>query len=318
MEVTYTIQMAAKISGVGVHTIRAWEKRYKAVVPRRDNTGHRVYSREDVERLILLSELCLLGYSISKIANETSIELKEHLKSLGKAQETIKSLDFNLVESGEREVVDVSQAMTIMLLAMKSYKLDIVVKEFGKLAGSLNLKDFVLKVLSPFVQSIQSAKLNNELTPFQEQTLSTLLKSEIQRQLHTRIQEKLEREHLVMVICSIDQDFDEYGSLMTALLAQFYQFKVIYLGPSVSVESLVDATKFLEAKIIVLNASHSVQNIGKNIVQNYVDKLSQKIDEKIEVCVNTGITIVEGQNFRQKIKLTRNTKEFDQYLATKI
>ena len=57
--------MASKISGVGVHTIRAWEKRYKALVPVRDAAGHRSYSKVDVEKLMLLSELCLLGYTIS-------------------------------------------------------------------------------------------------------------------------------------------------------------------------------------------------------------------------------------------------------------
>lgn len=88
---TYTIQMASKLSGVGVHTIRAWEKRYKALEPSRDASGHRTYSKTDVEKLILLSELCLLGYTISKVANLSIPELKELLIDLGKRKRVLRA-----------------------------------------------------------------------------------------------------------------------------------------------------------------------------------------------------------------------------------
>ena len=53
----YNIQIASKLSGVGTHTLRAWEKRYGAVIPMRNESGRRLYSDDDVEKLRLLSEL---------------------------------------------------------------------------------------------------------------------------------------------------------------------------------------------------------------------------------------------------------------------
>ena len=47
----YNIQIASKLSGVGTHTLRAWEKRYGAVVPTRNDSGRRLYSDEDIEKL---------------------------------------------------------------------------------------------------------------------------------------------------------------------------------------------------------------------------------------------------------------------------
>ena len=76
----YSIQLASKISGVGVHTIRAWEKRYQAVVPQRNTSGRREYNDKDIERLSLLSELCTLGHSIGKIANLSTEDLKVQLQ----------------------------------------------------------------------------------------------------------------------------------------------------------------------------------------------------------------------------------------------
>lgn len=318
MEVTYTIQMVAKISGVGVHTIRAWEKRYKAIVPMRDTTGHRIYSREDVEKLILLSELCLLGYSISKIANQTSEELKEHLKKLGKTEGNIKGLDFNLVEANDREEIDISQSVSIMMFALKSYKLDIVIKELGKLTLALNLKDYVFKLLSPFIQTLRSARERNELNSTQDQTLSSILKSEIHRKLHLKVQDKLEREYFTVLVCNVDQDNDEYDALMAALIAQNYQFKVIYLGSGINAESLGDAVKFLEAKLVILNISSRSDVMGKNLLSTFINKLSLRMDDNIDVCVNSSLNLADDYNVKIKLKYTRNLEELDRYLAAKV
>ena len=120
----YTIQMASKISGVGVHTIRAWEKRYKAIVPIRDEAGHRVYSKEDVEKLKLLSELCVLGYTISKIARLSSEELREQLSDLGKNSAITSANNLKLID--ENQDVNIEEMLIILRLALKSYKLDVI------------------------------------------------------------------------------------------------------------------------------------------------------------------------------------------------
>ncbi|MFP5490687.1 MAG: MerR family transcriptional regulator [Bacteriovoracia bacterium] len=73
----FNIQMAAQISGLSTHTIRAWEKRYGALRPDRTETGRRQYSTEEIERLTLLSQLTNLGNSIGQIARLPDGELKE-------------------------------------------------------------------------------------------------------------------------------------------------------------------------------------------------------------------------------------------------
>ena len=48
----FNIQVASQLSGVASATIRAWEKRYNAVVPERGDNKHRLYSEKDIEILI--------------------------------------------------------------------------------------------------------------------------------------------------------------------------------------------------------------------------------------------------------------------------
>lgn len=150
--------MASKISGVGVHTIRAWEKRYKALEPIRDSSGHRVYNKTDVEKLILLSELCFVGYAISKVAKFSIPELKELLKSLGKVTEEVPSEGFNLIK--DQPTVQASDSIGILKFALVNLKMDIINVELGKLKLAIDPKDFALEIVLPLYQQIQEMKSN--------------------------------------------------------------------------------------------------------------------------------------------------------------
>ncbi len=73
----HPIKVVARRTGLSPHVIRAWEKRYKAVTPRRTPTNRRVYLTEDIERLILLRRATLAGRSIGQIAQMPTDELRE-------------------------------------------------------------------------------------------------------------------------------------------------------------------------------------------------------------------------------------------------
>jgi len=65
----FNIQVASQLSGVASATIRAWEKRYNAVVPERGDNKPRLYSEKDIEKLALLFLLTEVGQSIGTIAH---------------------------------------------------------------------------------------------------------------------------------------------------------------------------------------------------------------------------------------------------------
>jgi CheY-like chemotaxis protein len=52
----YSIGAVAGMIGVPVATLRTWEERYGVIVPTRSPGGHRLYSRDDVERLRFVAE----------------------------------------------------------------------------------------------------------------------------------------------------------------------------------------------------------------------------------------------------------------------
>lgn len=67
----YTIKRAAELTGISVATLRAWERRYGVVKPRRSDGGYRLYSVDDVRTLAIMNSLVNEGWSAREAARET-------------------------------------------------------------------------------------------------------------------------------------------------------------------------------------------------------------------------------------------------------
>ncbi|KHL15610.1 B12 binding protein [Mumia flava] len=65
----YTIKHAAALVGVPEATLRAWERRYGVVSPRRSSGGYRLYSPEDVAALRHMHALVGAGWSARQAAD---------------------------------------------------------------------------------------------------------------------------------------------------------------------------------------------------------------------------------------------------------
>lgn len=78
----YSIGAVARLTGISTHTLRIWERRYSAIVADRTDSGRRVYSKADIEKLALLKSLSDNGSSIGQIANLSTEELKSRRDQL--------------------------------------------------------------------------------------------------------------------------------------------------------------------------------------------------------------------------------------------
>ncbi|WP_076261206.1 MerR family transcriptional regulator [Intrasporangium flavum] len=67
----YTIKRAAELTGISVATLRAWERRYGVVSPKRSDGGYRLYGPEDVRALAIMNSLVTDGWSAREAAAET-------------------------------------------------------------------------------------------------------------------------------------------------------------------------------------------------------------------------------------------------------
>src|SRR5687767_4812848 len=74
------VRAFARLSGLGEHTLRAWERRYRALEPRRASSGQRLYSISELERARLLVRAVRQGHPIGRIARLSLVELEQLLK----------------------------------------------------------------------------------------------------------------------------------------------------------------------------------------------------------------------------------------------
>ncbi len=75
----YRSSAAARMVNIPVATLRVWERRYRVVGPQQAASGHRLYSSQDVRRLVLIKQLLNKGHSIGMLARLDTARLQELL-----------------------------------------------------------------------------------------------------------------------------------------------------------------------------------------------------------------------------------------------
>src|SRR3954447_19186638 len=64
----YTIKQAARLTGVSESSLRAWERRYGVIAPRRSETGYRLYDSESLAAVSRMRRLVEAGWTASEAA----------------------------------------------------------------------------------------------------------------------------------------------------------------------------------------------------------------------------------------------------------
>ena len=93
----YTIKRAAELTGIGLPTLRAWERRYGVVSPVRSEGHYRLYSDGDLRALAIMASLVEDGW----IASEAAAETLRRLDAVDRATRAAGDLDLASPGGGE-------------------------------------------------------------------------------------------------------------------------------------------------------------------------------------------------------------------------
>jgi len=307
----YTIQMVAKLSGVGVHTIRAWEKRYKAIVPARDLAGHRIYSKTDLEKLILLNKASQLGFGISKIAGLKASELIKKLEEFGVESGTEVA---EPLKNEKNQFVEVQQSVTIILMALKAYKLDIVSKELFKLKLFLNARDFAMSVVLPMMSELGKAVDKGEYNVSHEHALTAILKFHMGNYIYYSESKKMDNRQIDYLVAGIEGDYHEFGVMIATMLCRHYNKSAYYLGPNMPIDSMVDAAKALNVPRIIIGATSVDLNFGVKFTETYIEKLFKGLDETVEIYLGGNVQISAAKAYQKRFQYIKTIEDFEKII----
>lgn len=230
---TYQIKAVAQLTGLTPDTIRAWERRYGAIAPERDEAGVRLYSAEDVERLQQLRRAVEAGHSIGRIANQPL----EQLKALSPVRAALGA------PGAPPDVVE------RILQAIARFDYAEADRELGLAASLMTPQQLVYRVALPLMQEVGDRWALRVLGVANEHLATALLRSLLGTLLRTTPTTRQAR----LLLTTPPGEAHEMGLLSVALLAAAHGYSVCYLGPDLPGHEIVYAAIKSQADVVGLS-----------------------------------------------------------------
>ena len=244
MKPVRTIKFVARQTGLSVHVIRVWEKRYGAVRPIRAANNRRLYTEDDVERLRLLHEATLAGHSISQIATATLPQLQRLLSESGRTLPG--SAATRAAEKGTFTERTMEQAIA-SIMEMDSRALN---KLLDRSAVELGSPAVLQKFIAPLAERVGDLWREGELNIAHEHFATTHI-TEFLNTFARPYAENVLSPHLVLA--TPPGQLHEMGAIIVAAAARSHGWRTTYLGAALPVEELVGALRNLQPRAVGLS-----------------------------------------------------------------
>lgn len=140
----YPIREVSRLTGVNPVTLRAWERRYGLIQPTRTESGHRLYSTADVERVRSILAWIDRGVAVSKVG-----------KILAKAA-PLQGLSH--LFSGEQIQADHSQWQDQVRAAVRAFDKGELERVYGRIFSGYPLTVVFQDILLPVWRQLQQSQ----------------------------------------------------------------------------------------------------------------------------------------------------------------
>lgn len=241
LDYKFPIKVVSQMTGLSVHVIRAWEKRYNVVEPERTDTNRRLYSEEDIEKLRLLNEAVQNGHNIGGIANISIQELKSILHQ--EKRTALKGVSEELTS-------DVDSLLSSCIEAVKAYDRKELETILLKASSKLSQPALIENLVVPLVYKIGDLWHEGIIRVANEHLATASIRSF----LANMIEQNEPSENAPIIISATPRGQDhELGAMIVGVTAAPLGWKVIYLGPNLPVEEIAAVADSLEAKVVALS-----------------------------------------------------------------
>lgn len=274
MEAIHPIRIVAQRTGLSLHLIRMWERRYQAVTPERTDSGRRNYSEGDIERLKLLKMAVDQGEAIgqvTRLSNDDLISLVAHATQRGQTM------------SATRKRAEVpAKAADFLLRAQKAIEdFDIAALESTLLDAEVGLSRPALleQFLGPLLQQLGKKWQEGTMRIVQEHFATAAIRTFLGRLLATHT---FCVSSPWMVVATPSGQFHELGAFFVALTAASSGWNVAYLGPSLPAEEIAVVLRKYNSTVVGLSIIYPVDDPRLTVE---LRKLRQLVGDDLHVIV---------------------------------
>jgi DNA-binding transcriptional MerR regulator/methylmalonyl-CoA mutase cobalamin-binding subunit len=283
----YPIRAVSKLTGISIDTLRAWERRYQAVTPQRDEQ-RRLYTEADVQRLQLLNAAVEKGHAIGRLAALSDEELRGLI-----ASPVMAANEAGAAKAARQDKP--SMELPSLMAAIERLDYAEAERELSLLAAVLAPRELVHRVAQPLLQRVGEAWHEGKLSVAQEHMTSALLRNLLGALIplyrRTTPAGKL-------LFATPSGEHHEFGILLSAMLAVGGGLGIVYLGANLPAEEIVVAAQKTAPQAVVLGF------IGANGAKAAMEEL-QKVTQKLPAQIELWVGGTQGEALVKEVKQTR-------------
>jgi DNA-binding transcriptional MerR regulator len=228
----YPIRTVSTLTGVNAITLRAWERRYGMVKPVRTDSGHRVYTRTDIDNIHRIVALLDKGVAISQVQH-----------ALGDAEKGAVHVDDVGPWAGFRE------RMVMAITRFDENRLEDIYNEILALYPT----DLVTrKVLMPLLVELGERWESAEGSVAEEHFFGMYLRNKLGARFHHRNRNNTGPR---LLVACLPGEQHEVGLLLFALAAHEQGYRLVLLGADMPLADLPLAAKRSQCAAIALSGS---------------------------------------------------------------
>jgi methylmalonyl-CoA mutase cobalamin-binding domain/chain len=280
----HPIRVVARLTGLTSHVIRAWERRYQAVIPFRTSTNRRLYTQEDIDRLRLMKQAVDGGRRISDVAGLTLQELREIVegdRAYAGADSKTKLSD----QPGSNDYLDHS------LKALDRLDKDGLERTLKEAAISIGNNRLRKEVIIPLMHAVGDRWRDGTLRVMHEHLVSALVRSMVASLSNGS---DLSQYAPKLVLTTPAGEHHELGALLAASAANDIGWDVIYLGPNLPADEIVHAAREFNAKAVGISIIYSTP---RHVIAKELARLREALDPEVRLIVGGR----GAENFKSQI-----------------
>jgi DNA-binding transcriptional MerR regulator len=236
----FPIGTVSSMTGVNSVTLRAWERRYGLIVPTRTESGHRMYSEDDIDRIKLILQLIDEGIAISRVKEALDIASKDLPAGENGANHWSRYQDEMLRGVNN---FDESLLNTVYNEAMSLYPVDIVTKQ----------------LLLPLLQKLGQRWMHVSTGVAEEHFFSVFMRNKLGARFHHQNQKN---QGPRLIAACLPKEQHEFGLMIFTLAAHARGYHIVLLGADMPIEQLSEVVHRSNSNGIVLSGSINTDPIG--------------------------------------------------------
>lgn len=240
----HPIKVAVRRTGLTPHAIRIWEKRYNAVSPRRTATNRRLYSDDDIERLLLLRRATLAGHNIGQVANVPTDALRTLLDKDEFPLSAPARPPAEPVESSPQPHLDAA------LHAVEQLNASALQDALAQAGVALSQPVLIEQVVTPLMRRIGDLWQDGQLRVAHEHLASSVVRTFLGNRLANA---SLPASAPRLIVATPAGQIHELGALIVAVTAASAGWQITYLGADLPTEEIAGAAHQNSARAVALS-----------------------------------------------------------------